>query len=281
MDESKFWHEGMPSKFLEIWARTQDDGYVPRILITSNRHQMAKTSTMIRIMEKVQEEVNGRKYHKDDCTLTTLEYVRRRKAVPEWTPCGLDEPTRGGLSNKKWMQEEAQIFVQDLVATAFRHTPFLSALPHSHFLNNEVYGVSTSLIVKESKGIATLYELWRDQLNRGLKTGTRNNGSFHVDYPYAWDWNDYMEKREAFDSKVGKINEEKLRSLELLSVDLTKEQVYQIVLSEPEKYRNPKTKEISYSEIEAELGVSAAMANYAATRVKRFLRNKEKAEEEA
>lgn len=280
MDESKFWHEGMPSKFLEIWARTQDDGYVPRVLMTSNRHQMAKTSSMIRIMEKVQEEINGRKYGINDCTLTTLEYVRRRKFVPEWTPVGLDEPTRGGLSNKKWQKEEALIFVQDLVATAFRHIPFLTALPHSHFLNNEVYGVATSLIVKDAKGTATLYELWRDQLNRGFKTGTKNLGTFQVDFPYAWDWNDFIKKREDFDVKAGIINEEKLRSLEIASTELTKEQVYQIVIADPDKYRNQKTKEISYSEIQAELGIPASMANFASTKAKRFLREREKAEKE-
>jgi len=265
---------------MEIIAATQDEGLVPRIIITSNRHQMGKTNTMIRLQEKWQEDINGRKFHVDDLTLETLEFMRRRKVVPEWTPIGLDEPERP-VGNKNWFTEEAQLFVEDLMTSPWKHIPAMFALPHSHYLNNSIFGVATSQIVKDRKDHFTLYELERDQLNRNFKTYTRAIGECDIDPAYAWDWADYMEKREAYDTKRGKILEEKVHSLQTQASDLTKEMTYQLVIADKERFVDPKSKEISASQIEAELGVSYAKANFASVKAKRFLREREKAEKEA
>src|SRR5437899_477631 len=128
---------------MEMFAATEDEGLVPRILITSPRHQQGKTSTMMRIMEKSEEELHSRKFSIDNFCLQPLEFVERRKAVPEWTSLGLDEPQRP-VSNKNWFTQESQAFVEDLVCYAYEHKPALMALPHSHYLNGDVFGVATS-----------------------------------------------------------------------------------------------------------------------------------------
>lgn len=269
-----------PNKLLEIIALTEDEGLVPRIIITSNRHQMGKTNGMIRLHEKWEEEVHGRKFHVDNLCLETLEFMQRRKVVPEWTPLDLDEPERP-VGNKTWYTEEAQYFVEDLMTSPWKHIPAMFALPHSHYLNNSIFGVATSQIVKNSKTHATLYELERDQLNRNFKTYTRTIGEFDLDPAYAWDWKAYMVKREAFDTKRGKILEDKVRSLQVINSDLTKEMIYQIVIADPQRFQDPKTKEISPSHIEAELGVAYAKANYASIKAKRFIRQRDQAETQA
>ena len=266
-----------PNGLMEIIAATEDEGLVPRVLITSNRHQMGKTNTMIRLQEKWQEDIHGRKFHIDDLCLETLEYMQRRKVVPEWTPIGLDEPERP-VGNKTWYTEEAQLFVEDLMTSPWKHIPAMFALPHSHYLNNSIFGVATSQIVKNSKTHATIYELERDQLNRNFKTFTKNPAEFDLDPAYAWDWNAYMEKREAFDTRRGKILEDKVRSLQVFATNLTKEMVYQMVVSDPKRFEDPKTHEISPSHIEAELGVPYAKANYASIKAKRIIRQREEAE---
>jgi len=264
---------------MEIIAATEDDGLVPRIIITSNRHQMGKTNGMIRIQEKWQEELHGRKFSIDHLTLETLEFMQRRKTVPEWTPLGLDEPERP-VGNKTWYTEEAQYFVEDLMTSPWKHIPAIFALPHSHYLNNSIFGVATSQIIKTTKTHAVLYELERDQLNRNFKTYTWAVGEFDLDPAYAWDWNAYMQKREAFDTERGKILEDKVKSLQVINTDLTKEMVYQIVVGDKNRFLDPKTREISTSQIEAELGVSYAKANFASTKAKRFTRQREEAEKQ-
>ena len=268
---------GSRSRLIELIAKTEEDGLVPRVIITSNRHQMGKTNCMIRLQEKWQEELHSRKFHIDDLALETLEFMQRRKTVPEWTPIGLDEPERP-VGNKTWYTEEAQLFVEDLMTSPWKHIPALFALPHSHYLNNSIFGVATSQIVKNSKTHATLYGLQRDQLNRNFKTYTKAIGTFDVDPAYAWDWNAYMKKREAYDTKRGKILEDKVASLQTISTDLTKEMVYQMVMANQDRFRDPKSNEISTSQIEAELGVAYSKANYASTKVKRFIRERENAE---
>lgn len=268
-----------PNPLMQLIAETQDEGLVPRVLITSNRHQMGKTNSMMRLQEKWQEDVNGRRFHIDDLTLETLEFMRRRKIVPEWNPLGLDEPERP-VGNKSWYTEEAQYFVEDLMTSPWKHIPAMFALPHSHYLNNSIFGVATSQVVKESKSHAVLYELIRDQLNRNFKTKTKATGEFDLDPAYAWDWLAYMKKREAFDTKRGKILEDKIASLQTMSTDLTKEMVYQIVLGDQKRFEDPKSHEISTSAIEAELGVSYAKANFASTKTKQFLRKRDLAEKD-
>lgn len=267
------------SKLMEIIASTEDEGLVPRIIITSNRHQMGKTNSMIRLHEKWEEEVHGRKFHIDNLTLETLEFMQRRKTVPEWTPLDLDEPERP-VGNKTWYTEEAQYFVEDLMTSPWKHIPAMFALPHSHYLNNSIFGVATSQIVKNSKGHATLYEFDRDQLNRNFKTRTPCIGEFDVEAAYAWDWEAYMRKRESFDTKRGKILEDKVRSLQVINTDLTKEMVYQMVVADQKRFHDPKSHDISTSQIEAELGVSYAKANFASTKAKRFLQQRDQAEKE-
>jgi hypothetical protein len=265
---------------MEIIAQTEDDGLVPRVIITSNRHQMGKTNCMVRLHEKWEEEIHGRKFHIDNLCLEVLEFMRRRKVVPEWTPLDLDEPERP-VGNKTWYTEEAQLFVEDLMTSPWKHIPAMFALPHSHYLNNSIFGVSTSQIVKNSKTHATLYELERDQLNRNFKTYTRAVGEFDLDPAYAWDWDKYMKKREAFDTKRGKMLEDKVASLQTMSMDLTKEMVYQIVIADQKRFTDKKTKEISTSAVEAELGVSYAKANFASTKAKRIIDERNKAEKQA
>lgn len=262
---------------MEIIAATEDDGLVPRIIITSNRHQMGKTNGMVRLHEKWEEEIHGRKFHIDNLCLETLEFMQRRKMVPEWTPLDLDEPERP-VGNKTWYTEEAQYFVEDLMTSPWKHIPAMFALPHSHYLNNSIFGVATSQIVKNSQSHATLYELERDQLNRNFKTRTPCIGEFDLDPAYAWDWNAYMAKREAFDTKRGKILEDKVRSLQVINTDLTKEMVYQMVIADQNRFMAKG--EISTSQIEAELGVSYAKANFASTKAKRFLRQRDDSEKQ-
>lgn len=265
---------------MEIIAETEDEGLVPRIIITSNRHQMGKTNSMIRLHEKWEEEIHGRKFHIDNLTLETLEFMQRRKVVPEWTPLDLDEPERP-VGNKTWYTEEAQLFVEDLMTSPWKHIPAMFALPHSHYLNNSIFGVATSQIVKKSRTRAILYELERDQLNRNFKTRTWGVGEFDLDAAYAWDWKSYMVKREAFDSKRGKILEDKVRSLQVVNTDLTKEMIYQMVIADPKRFEDPKTHEISPSHIEAELNVPYAKANYASIKAKRIKRQRDEAEKQA
>ena len=268
-----------PNKLMEIIAATEDDGLVPRVIITSNRHQMGKTNSMIRIHEKWEEEIHGRKFQIDNLCLETLEFMQRRKIVPEWTPLDLDEPERP-VGNKTWYTEEAQYFVEDLMTSPWKHVPAMFALPHTHYLNNSIFGVATSQIVKNSKTHATIYELERDQLNRNYKTYTKHPAEFDIDGAYAWDWNAYMVKREAFDTKRGKILEDKVRSLQVINSDLTKEMVYQMVIADPDRFKDPKTHEVSPSHIEAELSVPYAKANYASIKAKRFIHQREEAEKQ-
>jgi hypothetical protein len=262
---------------MEMIAATEDDGLVPRIIITSNRHQMGKTNGMVRLHEKWEEDIHGRKFHIDNLCLETLEFMQRRKVVPEWTPLDLDEPERP-VGNKTWYTEEAQYFVEDLMTSPWKHIPAMFALPHSHYLNNSIFGVATSQIVKNSKTHATIYELERDQLNRTFKTYTKHPAEFDLDPAYAWDWKAYMLKREAFDTRRGKILEDKVRSLQVINTDLTKEMVYQMVIADSKRFEDPRTHEISPSAVEAELGVAYSKANYAATKAKRFIRQREQAE---
>ena len=278
MSEQKIWATSKHSRFLQMWAQTIDNGLVPRVIITSQRHQMGKTASMIRIMEKVQEEIHGRKFSIDDLTLTCLEFMRRRKNVPEWTPLGLDEPERP-VGNKSNWDLEAQYFVEDLMTSPFRHVPALFALPHSHFLNVSIYGVGTSQIVKLSKTLAQVYELERDQLNRNFKTYTWLRGSFTLDMPYAWDWKAYMEKRDKFDIARGKLLEDKVARLHSDTRDLDKEQVYLMVKADMKRFMDPKKKNtVTPSQVEAELGVSFASARYAARKINLQQREMMKAE---
>jgi hypothetical protein len=120
--------------------------------------------------------------------------------------------------------------------------------------------------------------LERDQLNRSYKTYTKHPAEFDIDPAYAWDWNAYMVKREAFDTKRGKILEDKVRSLQVINTDLTKEMVYQMVIADPKRFQDPKSNMISQSQIETELGVSYAKANYASVKAKRFIHQREEAE---
>jgi hypothetical protein len=236
---------------------------------------MGKTNSMIRIHEKWEEEIHGRKFHIENLCLETLEFMERRKVVPEWTPLDLDEPERP-VGNKTWYTEEAQYFVEDLMTSPWKHIPAMFALPHSHYLNNSIFGVATSQIVKNSKTHATLYELDRDQLNRNFKTRTPCVGEFDLDPAYAWDWNAYMIKREAFDTKRGKILEDKVRSLQVVNTELTKHMVYDMVIADPNRFTVKG--QISTSKIEAELGVAYSKANYASTKAKSFMLQREKAE---
>ncbi len=261
----------LSSKFLEMWAATVDDGLVPRVLVTSNRHQMGKTNTMIRIAEKVQEEIHGRKWSIDDCSLTCLEFMQRRKQVPEWTPLQLDEPERP-IGNKSQWDQEAQLFVEDLMTSPFRHIPAMFALPHSHFLNVSVYGVATSQIVKDTKSQATLYEYDRDQLNRTFKTFTWNRGTFHIDPAYSWDWLKYIRKREEFDTRRGKMLEEKVMALHSDIKDLSKEQIYSIVVADRKRFEDVKKGSVTPTRVEELLGCSYAAARYAAGKANRIER---------
>jgi hypothetical protein len=251
------------SRFLEMWANTVDEGLVPRMLITSNRHQMGKTNTMIRIQEKVQEEIHGRKFHIDDLTLTCLEFMQRRKAVGEWTPLGLDEPERP-VGNKSNWDLVAQAFVEDLMTSPFRHIPAMFALPHAHYLNVSIYGIATSQIIKHSRSFCELYEYERDQLNRSMDTFTWGRGTFTIDPAYSWDWKDYIDKREAFDIKRGRELEEKVASLSLEVRQLDKYQVYQMVEADPKRFTDPRSGKITPSMVEDKLGVSFAAARFAA-----------------
>jgi len=262
---------------LELWAKTIDDGLVPRVLITSNRHQQGKTNSMIRIQEKVQEEIHGRRFHIDDLTLTCLEFMQRRKKLGEWAPLGLDEPERP-VGNRNYWAEEAQLFVEDLMTSPFRHIPALFALPHSHYLNISVYGVATSQIVKTSKTEGDIYEYQRDQLNRSFTTYTPKLGHVSFEPCYAWDWKDYCEKREAFDTKRGKVLEEKVQALHSDTKDLDKDQVYQLVMAQAKDYTDRRDSRVSPSLIEQKLGVSYAKAQYAAGKANRLQREKEIAE---
>lgn len=268
-----------PNRLMEMIAATEDEGLVPRIIITSNRHQMGKTNSMIRLHEKWEEDIHGRKFDIDNLCLETLEFMKRRKIVPEWTPLDLDEPERP-VGNKTWYTEEAQYFVEDLMTSPWKHIPAMFALPHSHYLNNSIFGVATSQIVKNRKDHATIYELERDQLNRNFKTYTKHPSEFDIDAAYAWDWKAYMAKREEFDTKRGKILEDKVASLQVINTDLTKQMVYQIVIADPDRFRDGKSREISQSKIEAELSVSYAKANYASTKAKGFLKERDRAEKQ-
>ena len=250
------------SKYIQSWANTIDEGYVPRIMITAQRHQQGKTATMIRINEKFLEEVLGRKFDIDNLGLTCLEVMERRKVVPEWTPIDLDEPERP-LGNKSNWDLEAQYFVEDLMTSPFHHIPVMFALPHAHFLNVSVYGVLTSQIVKLNKSECETFEIQRDQLNRSLDVYTPKRGHFKVGMPYAWDWKAYCEKREKFDTRRGKILEEKVRLLHTDTRDLDKEQVYLMVKADPKTYTDKKGN-VSAGLIETKLGVSYASARYAA-----------------
>lgn len=265
------------SGFLEIWARTVDEGLVPRVLVTSNRHQMGKTNAMIRIQEKVQEVIHGRRFHIDDCTLTCLEFMQRRKKVGEWSPLSLDEPERP-IGNKSNWDQEAMLFTEDLMTSPFRHIPALFALPHTHYLNVSIFGVCTSQIVKTSKSEGDLYEFQRDQVNRTFKTYTPNRGHISFEPCYAWDWKAYCEKREAFDTKRGKILEEKVAALHSDTKDLDKEQVYQMVIADQKPYTDSRTGHVSPSLIEVKLGVSYAKAHFAAKKINQLQRDIELAE---
>ena len=226
---------------------------------------------MIRLMEKTEEEIHGRKFHISDLTLTCLEFMQRRKQTAEWVPLGLDEPERP-LGNKSNWDLEAQYFVEDLMTSAFRHTPALFALPHAHFLNVSIYGVSTSQIVKLSPSFAVLYAFERDMLNRNFKTKTPNMGSFKVEPAYAWDWKDYIAKREEFDTRRGKLLEEKVASLHLDAKELTKEQVFQMVTADKNIYRDQTQRgRITSTIIEQKIpGVSFQSARYAANKINRL-----------
>lgn len=251
------------SQYIQSWANTIDEGYVPRIMITAQRHQMGKTATMMRINEKFLEEVLGRKFHIDNLGLTCLEVMERRKIVPEWTPLDLDEPERP-LGNKSNWDLEAQYFVEDLMTSPFHHIPVMFALPHAHFLNVSVYGVLTSQIVKLNKSECETFEIQRDQLNRSLDVYTPKRGHFRVGMPYAWDWKDYCEKRDKFDTRRGKVLEEKVRLLHTDTRDLDKEQVYLMVKADLRTYTDKRKGNISPGLIETKLGVSYASARYAA-----------------
>ncbi len=268
------------SRFMEIWQHTEEDELVPRMLITSNRHQMGKTASMIRIMEKVQE-AHGRKFSIDDCCLDILEFMRRQKAVPEWTPLGLDEPQRGSnVGNKTQFSQDAQDFVEDLQTKAFRHVPALFSLPHNHFLSVAIYLVATSQIIKLSRKDAELFEYERDQLNRTGKTLTWKRGHFTIDRPYAWDWKEYMDKREKFDRERGTILEARVAARQEQASSLTKEQVYLVVAGNPHNYEDHNGN-VSQSIIEAKLGVSQAKANYGAVKYRTMREKHEEAEKEA
>lgn len=266
-----------PNGFLDLWAQTIDEGLVPRILITSNRHQMGKTNSMIRIQEKVQEEIHGRKFSIDDLTLECLEYMERRKMVPEWTPLALDEPERP-VGNKSNFEVEAQIFVEDLMTSPFRHIPGLFALPHSHYLNFSIFGVATSQIVKTSRTDGEVYEYKRDQLNRSFTTYTPRLGHISFEPAYAWDWAKYINKREAFDQKRGKELEDKMRTLRMESRNLDKDQVYSLVMADLKKFTDPRKGIVSASLVEEKLSVSYASARYAAGKVNQLQREREIAE---
>lgn len=263
---------------IDLWANTVDQELVPRVLFVSNRHQMGKTNTMIRIAEKIQERVHGRKWCVDDLTLTCLEFMKRRKSVPEWTPLQLDEPERP-IGNKSSFETEAQLFVEDLMTSPFRHIPAMFALPHSHFLNVSVWGVSTSLVVKLTKTHAQLYGMSRDMLNRSLDTYTPLVGSFTCEKAYAWDWLEYIKKRDEFDIKRGKVLEDRVAAIDGHGQEFDKEQVYQIVRGNPERFKDSRGK-VSQSIIETELSVSQAKANFAAVKYNRQQVQLEQAEKQ-
>jgi len=262
---------------IDIWANTIDQGLVPRVLFTSNRHQMGKTNTMIRLAEKVQEEIHSRKFSIDDCTLTCLEFMQRRKAVAEWTPLQLDEPERP-VGNKSSFDTEAQLFVEDLMTSPFRHIPGMFALPHSHFLNLSIFGVCTSLIVKLSKVHAQLYELERDQLNRNFKTYTWLRGSFKAEPAYSWDWEKYIRKREDFDTKRGRVLEEKVAALHVDTRDLSPQQIYQLVSADPKRFTDPKKGRVTQALVMERLDCSFQSSRYASGKFNRMQRELELAE---
>lgn len=238
---------------------------------------MGKTNSMIRIQEKVQEEIHGRRFHIDDLALTCLDFMQRRKKVGEWTPLSLDEPERP-IGNKSNWDQEAMLFTEDLMTSPFRHIPALFALPHTHYLNVSIYGVCTSQIVKTSKSEGDLFEYQRDQLNRSFKTYTPKRGHISFELCYAWDWKAYIEKREAFDTKRGRVLEEKVAALHSDTKDLDKEQVYQLVLSNQKPYTDQRSGLVSPTLIEQKLGVSYAKAQFAAGKIKNLARELELAE---
>jgi len=228
--------------YFDTWAKTRDDGLVPYVIVTANRLQMSKTGSVMRLQEKIMEEVEGRKFDNDDMTFNALGFTDRWEKVSEWTPLSLDEPNRpGGAGNRNWQSPENNALVEWLQTRAFEHRPSFFSLPHSRLLDLNIDSVCTSEIVMDRRGHGLVYEFQRNMLNRTGKTKTRYLGELFIGQPYAWDWAEYMKRRTEYTRQRGDRIRETLAAIQKSSdapiVALSQEDVLSVIMSEPKEYQ--------------------------------------------
>ncbi|HEX9196967.1 MAG TPA: hypothetical protein VF906_04150 [Candidatus Bathyarchaeia archaeon] len=270
-----------PLSYTQNWAMAEDQELTVYQMIVSNRHQMGKSSFAIRAMEKVEEEVHGRKYDPENFVFTNEKLIERFRAVGERTPLGLDEPERPA-GNRNWHTQENQDLVEFLMTNAYEHKSVLFPLPHSHFLDNAIVGICTSQVVVGPKGHARLYGFSRDMLNRSMKPSTPLIAEFDFEKPYAWDWLEYLNRKREFNQERGKVIYSNVQRIQHLSSQeknpLTKDEVFQMVFANQSEYRGSNGN-VSASMVEAKIpGISYATAQSAAKRVNLENRGLENAE---
>jgi hypothetical protein len=273
--------EPLDDPFLELWAKTRDEGLVPYILITANRLQMGKTKCSMRIGEKVMEHVEGRKWTPDLIGFDNPWFMETWQKVPEWTPLDLDEPNRPA-GNRNWHSEENQALAEWLQTRAYEHRPSMFPLPHQHLLDNAIVGVCTSHIIVDYPHHAIMYEYLRDQLNRTFKTKTRYIGEMHFEDPYAWDWATYMKKRHEYTVSRGKMLEDKVRMIHnegnRAVSPLSYDDILSIISANPADYST--NRGLSATTIMAKLKVPYNKAQRAAKEVMLSQKDMERAEKE-
>lgn len=255
--------------YFDSWAKTIDEGLVPYVIVTANRLQMSKTGSVMRLQEKIDEDIVGRKFDNDDMSFNAIGLTDRWEKVKEWTALSLDEPNRpGGAGNRSWQSPENNALVEWMQTRAFEHRPCFFSLPHSRLLDLNIDSVCTSEIVMDRRGHGLVYEFQRNMLNRTAKTKTKYLGELFIGQPYAWDWAEYMKRRIEYTRQRGDRIRETLTQIQKASdkpvTVLTIEDIVSVIMADSLEYRD-KQGRFSPSLIRSKLKVPYSKAQQAST----------------